>query len=502
MANISKLLSIFIILGILSLGQILSMNDDDSDPYEAIRYNMVFDQTKLYEQYQELLCKLGCFNNVKSQKALCEQNSNPLELIQDDHNVIDPEELEKYKQACLQLLNQEQFWIIVRPGWRALLDMMSTSMVAYTTRSLATQNSLGASLALLTALSNMVQKIPTVCSALYSVAYPPDNPLSDLEKHFAVNKCYIPSALWPKIINAFVLGRRQASENDTHVKFLKFALNFTTYKPKAAIQFKNNMSVDQVKDELGKRIDTFFNDYENMDESLWHIKINLAKFIDSIVENKRDAEMVPCYLYLQGMGGIGKTHFVQTLFIWLEELMPKMIQFEDHVVHSADELEGNEDRPGVLLRVLRNQLMKNRRGSIVIFDEACWVNDSCMIPAVKRTFNGDQSKISTSYFGSNIDGTDVTLCIPPMFSILASNSKIEDEALASRFPVVSYPIPKTQTLIGYALKTARQSDFLKQKKCLIDEKCIATWVQDLEENNHNFRYVAKNVEPRLLSNQK
>jgi hypothetical protein len=278
-------------------------------------------------------------------------------------------------------------------------------------------------------------------------------------------------------------------------------LGFTIYKPKPALHFKNNMSMRDVKTELHKRIDQFFAQYKDQAD-IKYIKINVSKFVDLLCahQTSKVVTQAPRYLYLYGSGGIGKTHFVQTLSEWIDELMPHSVRFEDLVINSPDDLEGSSQYPGAFLKILRNQLLQNRRGSIVIIDEATWLNSGSMISPAKRIFNGDRSKLTTSYFGSNMDGTGVSLALPPMLIFVAANEEITDPALKSRFDTVHYPMPMQEALVEYAYKTAEKSKILQELNYQINKQAIQDWVQKLDAKYKNYRYVAGNVESFLLKN--
>ncbi len=473
-----------------------------NDPYGGIRYSQVFDQTKIYAKYQRLLKQLECAQNIFSSEQLSSSGGDRLDLLEIQ------KELKQFEQDCLAQLHQAHQIALAHPCIMTVSEIgmtLTTMWVAhYLSEKFKKEDTKTSNdgLSMFFSASSLIWYFRNFIKTGYNVLNPPDNILGELEDHFAKNKCYISNALWPKIITSFAAARAGGFDRAAHINFLTFVLNLTIYKPKVAITCKNNMSQEEVKQEIHTRIKTYFADYQECDmaESLINLQLNVAKFIDELMdhENMKTGSQGPRYLFLHGVGGIGKTHFVQTLASWIEELIPNSVRFEEIVVNSTDELEGNEQKPGAFLKILRNQLMQNKRGSVVMLDEATWLNDHGMINAAKRVFNGDRSKLSTSYFGSNIDGTAVALNIPPMLIFVASNDAINDAALQSRFDIVHYPKPTTQALITHALKIAEHSNTLKKLNINIDEAKITNWVQTLPENNGNFRYVAGNVESLLL----
>lgn len=147
--------------------------------------------------------------------------------------------------------------------------------------------------------------------------------------------------------------------------------------------------------------------------------------------------------------------------------------------------------------MLRNQLIEGKTGSVVIFDEATWLNSPEMISPAKRTFNGDRTQLQTSYFGTTIEGTGVSLEAPPMLIFVASNDPITDPALKSRFDTISYPKPSTETLISYAFEIASNSVLLREQGIVIEQSRIKEWVS--KNGEHNFRSIAANIEAYLMS---
>jgi hypothetical protein len=498
---------------------VLSRSDSGSDdPFAHIQYSQVFDQTSLYKKYRTLMYKLGCAENVfasqadadsitkKADDSLNQSVSINKYTILPFDPISDAKELAAFEKECIQRLNNARRISIMTPTVEGLSNLAFMGIVGASINGIdkvspgifgdsVGQTSLGA---LLTALYTL----KGIMGAGYNLIYWPDNSLEDLENHFAKNKCYIPKALWPKIEKEFIAARGDLYHREQHTHFLRFALGFTVYKLKPTITFKYEMSVEDIKNELNKRIDTFFGDYKN-NLDINYIKINVAKFVDVLTNNDESiTPQAPRYLYLYGSGGIGKTHFVQTLSDWINELIPTSVGFEEVIINSSIDLEGSENSPGTFLKALRNQLIQNKRGSVIMMDEATWLNSGGMVSPAKRIFNGDRSKLITSYFGSNMDGTGVSLEIPPMLIFVASNEAIADPALESRFDTVFYPAPLQERLITYGINIAEKSAALKQADCAVNKELIAKWVQSFDEKSRNFRFVAGNVEALLLVNNK
>lgn len=528
------------------------------DPFAHIQYKQVFDQADIYKKYRKLMYKLGCADNVFKSEVQGDFGQQQVNEYSDDDDFItkhttlrfdpvrDAAEFAAFQKECMNRLNNGRRMSILAPSLEGLSDLAFMGLVvgsyqaaaAYTpamttyftslqkyfsdklftsqqnngpqvepvvapTQSNAqpgqqefvlkdnsTQNAFAG--ALITSLF----ALKGLAGAGYNLMYWPDNTLESYENFFAKNKCFIPRALWEKITTEFMAARKDTANKILHTQFLDFALGFTAFKPKPTLTFKDGMSLMDVKIELNRRIDEFFGDYKNSID-ISYIKINVSKFMDLLVQDKQSKVMQgPRYLYLYGSGGIGKTHFVQTLSEWIEELVPHSVQFEDIVINSPIDLEGSDEHPGVFLKALRNQLKHNKRASIIMLDEATWLNQ--LVSTSKRVFNGDRSKLSTEYFGKNMDGSSVSLQLPPMLIFVASNEGIQDPALESRFDTILYPMPSPQALVDYGINVAQHSQLLQQAHCPIDKDLIALWIEKIDEKQRNFRYIAGNVEALLL----
>ncbi len=504
------------------------------DAFDQIQYNQVFDQTDIYKKYRKLMYKLGCADNVFQQDVSPDSitkkagNSSDQSAFIDKYTTLpfdpirDGKELAAFEKECMDRLNNARRLSIITPTMENLSDMAFMAVIAGAvhTASVFTPDIMAyfgfkkeddqglvikdnsTQHAIASTLITSLFALKGLAGAGYNLMYWPDNSLESLEDHFAKNKCYIPRVLWKKIETEFMAARKDSHNREQHEHFIDFALGFTVYKPKPAITCKDNMSMQDVKNELNARIDAFFGDYkDNLDIN--YIKINVSKFIDLLVnDGKSKVVQGPRYLYLYGSGGIGKTHFVQTLEGWIDELIPHSVRFEDVIINSPTDLEGSEQSSGAFLKALRNQLIQKKRGSVIMMDEATWLNYGSFISPAKRIFNGNQAKLVTSYFGTNMDGTGVSLEIPPMLIFVASNEEIADPALKSRFDTIWYPTPSLQALFSHAVNVAESSEVLKEAHCPVDKELIAHLIQNLDEKHRNFRFVAGNVEALLLVNNK
>lgn len=487
---------------VLILFLTLKMFSNENDVFANLNYSEIFNQEDIYKKYSGLLQKLGCAENVFPKESSI-KNHNPKELLIDNSLDI-KKEIQTFEQECFSKLNNARWYTLKKPLMKEIFEIIKLGAMGIALSFIVGKDSLGGSESIAAIIPQSMFSVISLVKAINILFNLPDNPFSVYEDHFAKNKCYIPKVLWPKIIRTFAMLRRDEFSQAKYIQFLEFVLSFTIYKPKPEIKFKDKMTIEDIKKELNRRIDNFFNDYKNIDiQSLIYIKLNLTKFIDSLINKNGQAIILQSrYIHLHGTYGIGKTHFVQTLSEWIEELIPNSVLFENMIINSNDELEGNSEKAGAFLKVYRKQLLEKKHGSIIIIDEASWLNNPEMICSAKRIFNGDRTKLTTTYFGTEIDGSGVNLEIPPMLVFVTSNENIKEAALESRFDSIMFPDPNEKSLIEYAYKLISESEILKTEKKNINFGMIDNWINNLEEKNKNFRFIQSNIEAFILTKLK
>ncbi len=455
-------------------------NNYQPDPMSNVNYRYAFDQKKIHQRFKDLLIAQGCAENLFD-------HSSEIEQKEIDTQTLDKKE-KHFQKACLQQLSSAHRWALAEPAIASLTTLGIITVASVIVTKMLDKDSFGGSFSIFNSIFGLVFTLGDLAQHGYKFLFPQQSALAHLEKQFAVNQRFIPKDLWPVIIEKFTLAQQNQFEQRMCMNFLEFTLGLTTYKPKPLPKNTAN-SIEQIIQTLHKKIDQFFEDYqlEGTEKSIQIIKVNVSKFILSLIEQK---DHTPRYIYFHGPAGIGKTYFVDRLSRWVEELIPGGVRFESMIITSAEELEGRNS-PGTILRVLRNQMKANKRGSVIFMDEATWLNNPGMESAAKRTFNCDQSKISTSYFGDGIDGTGIKLDAPPMLIFAASNDEIKDPALKSRFDVVNFPMPNQTALARHAQMVAKKSKLLTTSN-IPDEITVQSWIDS--EKIDNFREIEANIE--------
>jgi hypothetical protein len=459
-----------------------------------MNYQSAFNQTDIHKKFAPLMQAWGCADNVFGST----QDTNPQQTAAQTN--LDEQQKQKleqeYQNACLSKLRNAQWWTFTEDARESFSSIALDVGAALLLKSLVKLETLGGSLGVYALLNNLTYIIKPAIRAGYTLMHPPANTLDRLEKRFALTQCFIPKPLWPIIIEKFTTARLNQYEQKNAIEYLEWVLDLIIYKPKPVLSI-DAKTLDDHFQTIFAQIDHFFADYEEQPvENVWKLKNNVALFILALVHG--DQTKTPRYIYFHGLGGIGKTYFANQLSQWIEASIPGSVRCENIIISNSDELEGTTQRPGTMLRVLRNLLRENKRGAVVFMDEASWLNKPDMVSIAKRVFNGDQSKLVTSYFGTGVEGTGLDLSIPPMLICVAGNDDIADPALKNRFDIIEFPAPKKEALIRYARHIAEQNELIKGTHAL-ETFDFDAWFN--KTNIHNFRDIASQIVPAILSAQ-
>lgn len=505
-----KKISLFLIATLFST-HLSFANDpvqDDRDPVARINYPKAFDFSKIQMKHQDLMYKLGCGKNVFNAdltKEIEEEDSKDAikivlvdePLIHENNKDLIKEEFASYKNECIKQLYSERRGIILRPAKESILMMSMMAGAVGGIMLLAGPDSFGGSFGVFAAVFNSVWYVRDIIKSGYNWYNTPPHPIDKYELKYAENQCFIPNAIWPMLQTKFMLARNNQFEQQAALEFIDFTLGLTAYKPIKHIN--EHIDLKQARRQLSEKIDEFFTQYEEIDEEQKHLlKVNAQRFLGQLLGKRQSSR----YLYLVGPGGIGKTHFARELVKWIEEICPNALHLQELAITAPEELEGNANRPGAFLRVLRNQCQAKKKGSIVFIDEANWLNEPSFEAPSKRVFNGAQSKLSTSYFGAGQDGTGIELDLPPMLVIVASNNEIKDDALKSRFDCITFPKPKKETLQNYARYLALENELAAEIEDLKNDNQLAQKYEELLmeaiKETSNFREI-QSIVPTILN---
>lgn len=464
------------------------------DPLERLNYRSAFNLDAIHREYSTLMIEMGCDENVFEQRRITTglveasnlrfaEGREPLFISSGDleasllsapnspfHNMtehtegssiltersINTEKKRLYEEACLKKLKNERRSTILEPAKEASALLLLMGGAAGGVVAAVGTNSFGGSFSIFAVMFNSIWFVRDIIRSGFNLCDPPPHDLDELETKFSVNQCYIPKALWPIITEKFITARRNPFEHQSTVNYIEFSLGLTIYAPKPPLRLEgridpaNEAAVDMLLWDLTKRTNKFFEDYDEAfkgNPQLHTLKTNMRKFVLSILGKQGES---PRYLYLCGPGGIGKTHFARVLVEWIKEKLPNSVRYESLDINSPEELEGNDKRPGVFLNILRNQCTEKKRGSVVVMDEASFLNNPDFMSTSKRVFNGTFSQLNTTYFGAGVDGTGIILNVPPVLLLATNNEEITDSALKSRFDVINFPSPKPESLFNYS----------------------------------------------------
>lgn len=433
-----------------------------ANPLANIDYSKVGNLRHIQSRYRHLMKELECNDNV-----FCPNNQQIQKVTQAPRQT-----LKAYQEECLSYLQSLRRRTVLRPATEAgamIVLLGATTAVIVTSLGL---DSFGGSLGFSSAAYNGVFQLKDAITAMHHWWMEPTHPVDECEKQYVKEQCFIPRQLWPEINEQLMLARQNPYGQQEALNFLSFTLGLTTYAPKVPLylQLSNKkilLSTNSTPEErmlISKRtqsildnINTFFKDYESFKDgkNLPNLRISVKNFIQSLIKKGQQ----PRPILLHGEGGIGKTYFAKQLTDWIRELLPENVSYEQITITTTRELEGEKGYPGLFLRVLRNQCQRRTRGSIVMMDEATWLNKPEFEAPAKRTFNGALTTLSTTYFGEHLADDKANLTMPLTLTIAAANQPIEEKNLKSRFDHIEFPMPLPNTLNNYAQKL-----FSKQKQ--------------------------------------
>lgn len=429
----------------------------DENPLKNLDYKNAFDQTAIYHKFSNLMREIGCADNVLGDEDESGCSCDILGLPVKSYRLIKrlfkrTTQKKEFECRCLEKLEDvRRETILKRAKDAALAGTISAASTAALTRWLVSPESFGGSFFISNAGMMVVDETRTVIESLFNLKQPHRH-LDDLEKKYAVNKCFIPHQLWEKIEKNFEYARKGDDQQTAYTEFLEFALNFTTLKPQDHLDINGETIINT----LFERMDTFLESYNITPWQCSMLKSNIQNFIENIIYNAGHSVR---YLYLVGPGGIGKSEFVEQLQEWINELIPHLVYFSREIVDTPEGLEGDARHKGILLKTFGEQLAHHKRGSILLLDDAEWFGETAPPPlssAAKRVFNGSLAEIKTTFLSQCDTDSGIKLPMPPMLVFVTSNNEIKDEALRDRFDIIHFPTNKKDALKRYGFELCLQ----------------------------------------------
>jgi len=409
----------------------------DENPLKNLDYKKAFDQTAIYHKFSDLMHETRCSENVFDEEDESGCSCDPIALT---------------IKACLEKLEDARRETILKRAQDATVTLtITTAATAGLTRWVVSPDSLGGSLYRSSAGMMAVDNMQTIIESLFNLSQPHRH-LDDLEKKYAVNKCFIPHQLWEKIEKNFEYARKGDDQQTAYTEFIEFALNFTIFKPHPNLDVNGEAIINT----LFERMDTFLESYNITPWQCSMLKSNIQNFLENIIYN---AAHPIRYLYLVGPGGIGKSEFVEQLQEWINELIPHLVYFSREIVDTPEGLEGDARHKGILLKTFGEQLAHHKRGSILLLDDAEWFGEKAPPPlssAAKRVFNGNLAEIKTTFLSQCDTDSGIKLPMPPMLVFVTSNNEIKDEALSDRFDIIHFPTNKKDALKRYGFELCLQ----------------------------------------------
>jgi hypothetical protein len=281
----------------------------NTNPLHKLDYKKAFSQAALYHQFDKLMIERGCAHNVANScdddesiscgccSALVGVYTNGCQRLTTKKSVTPQEQFE---QACLTNLEKARQAAILKDADKGFTSMVLSIASTYAlTRWFVDPKSMGGSFSHFVAAEGTVHHVQQIATSLTALKQPHRH-LDDLEREYAVNKCFIPCQLWEKIEKNFEYARKEDDNQARYIAFLEFALHFQTARPQPPL----TIHIDAVIDELNTRIDHFLADYAVTPWQLSVLKINIRNFIENVAGHEHHPVR---YIYLVGTGGIGKS---------------------------------------------------------------------------------------------------------------------------------------------------------------------------------------------------
>ena len=350
------------------------------------------------------------------------------------------------------------------------------------------------------AIMDSAASLRNICNSFFNVCFTPRHALDEFELDYIHNKPFIPKQLWPSMERAFTKGRQNPFDLDHSINFLSFSTGLTLYKPAPKLHL--SLGESAAKRALYKDIDNFFEGYEYNPETIGPLKQNIWVYMQTLLDPEYSA-ITPKPVFLQGIGGIGKTHFIKKLGKMINSYIGNALQVVETTIQSTDDLEGSTHNPGVLFKILKDQLSLEKQGSLVIIDDPTVdLNDPAVTNVLKRVYNGTLTEMHSKYF----EERDFSIPIKSFLTFFGSNIPLEDNALKSRFLNIDFPTPKKGTLSKFGLK--QLSKALKRELSAVEkERCkeiIEAETSTFREVNGlllRFNYEIEEIERRETSSR-
>lgn len=516
-----KYITIFLIL-LISQINIASMasqaTKEKKDPMVNINYEKVFNFDKIYIKYISLLEQIDCLQNVLPEeaehlKAGKENKDVVINLAEENPETENLAVIKKQKtdlkKACLAQLYSHRKYAFLVPAKEGLALILLFGIAVGVVIAIFGVDSYGSNLSVVTSTTSSMWFLKSIIQAVLDLASNSEQELDNLEMKFAKKQYLIPRAIWPKINNKFMVARKNLFKQEESINFIDFCLGLTLYKQRIPPVLYDSPEYKAKKQLLWNAIDKFFTSYQEKQEKMYgkveELKILIRSFLDNVVTQNNSKKIKPLYLY-RDKGGIGKTYFIENILVKkIQAIFGNIIYFENINITSAEELEGAEDKPGVLLKLLRNfclSPLNNSTGIILLLDEADWISSDKYTGAIKRVFdtkaNSSPYCLST-YLGKGIDGSGIQLKLPPLLICMISNTKIENHSLANHFTDIKFPLPSKNALKKYALKFLKKNKDITQIKSINPSQDLpADYQKQLDtiiNTISNFREIDKKLTP-------
>lgn len=227
---------------------LLGMEQTERDPYIRIKYRDAFDQKEIHKTHADLMRQLSCNLNVfndahesissilpgydprgsacttrcsnaavacakKAGSSACSYAQDFMPWAPGERDLelgvelADRDARKAYLDACHNKLWWARFHAVSRPAVEGgvLLGLLWASIWAAEQK--MSKESYGGTAGIMFGWMNSAFIFKDMLPSILNIISAPKNDMEEIEERFAANQCFIPKALWPKIIDQFGMAR-------------------------------------------------------------------------------------------------------------------------------------------------------------------------------------------------------------------------------------------------------------------------------------------------------
>lgn len=273
--------------------------------------------------------------------------------------------------------------------------------------------------------------INTSRQAFTNVYLAPNDPMIDMEIRYVKLKRFLDPFLQEKIEDKFMSAQGNPYLFEGIKRYMETALWLPVFPQN--ISMKNSTPF----------LEDYFRKYDPPKA------LSIGGWIKSYTDFPHRARR---HLYLKGLPGIGKTHFIKELGLWFGVPVIKV-----PTPTPQESLEGTETSPGVILRAITEQNPSQVKGGILFFDEATGLFQSPeRYDVLKQILDPEDPKLHSSFLG-------LTVPLKSFLIVLGGNEFPQNDSFNDRLILVEFPKPTMDLIKSSLEKYILPEDFWNQE---------------------------------------